>query len=246
MSERFELSACRPEAAAALREALPALSTLRGLVRAATALCVHTDPTARGDDVMARLLALADQVRRRVKSGRRDALVAHAHDVLFGDQGFRGNRDEFYDPRNSHLPWVLAQRRGIPITLTLVYKAVLETLGVPVAGIGAPGHFLARVEVEGKPALIDPFHGGIELSLEEVRRRSEETLGRPLPTEAALLPAVDHAAWLRRMLRNLQEAHRRQGVERDRHAMQELELVLDRHLRSDPPRQPPSSGSAGR
>jgi regulator of sirC expression with transglutaminase-like and TPR domain len=180
---------------------------------------------------MARLLALADQVRRRVKSGRRDALIAHAHDVLFGDQGFLGNREEYYDPRNSHLPWVLAQRRGIPITLTLVYKAVLETLGVEVLGIGAPGHFLARVEIEGRAAFIDPFHGGIQLGLDEVRRRSEETLGRPVADAAAAMPVVDHAAWLRRMLRNLQEAFRRKGAERDRHAMQELELVLDLHLR---------------
>lgn len=233
MTGRFELQACRPEAVAALREALPALGSLRGLVRAAVALAVHCDPAARGDEVMARLLALADQVRRRVKSGRRDALIAHAHDVLFGDQGFLGNRDEYYDPRNSHLPWVLAQRRGIPITLTLVYKVVLDTLGVEVTGIGAPGHFLARLEIEGRQAFIDPFHGGIQLGLDEVRRRSEETLGRPLASAAAMLPAVDHAAWLRRMLRNLQEAHRRAGAERDRHAMQELELVLDLHLRSE-------------
>src|SRR3982750_3639222 len=77
---------------------------------------------------------------------------------LFGDCGFRGNADDYYDPRNSYLNCVLDRRLGIPLPLPLVYTGVARRAGVPASGVGFPGHFLVRIETDsGEPLMIDPF-----------------------------------------------------------------------------------------
>jgi hypothetical protein len=151
---------CRPEALRAFRAALPGLATTRGLVDATVAIAQHELPMASGADVWARLCAIAARIRSRVRAPNAAALLAHAHDELFVVEGFTGDRLDYHAPENSYLPRVLARRRGLPIALVLVYKVVLGELGIEVAGIAAPGHFLAQVLIEGAPAYVDPFHGG--------------------------------------------------------------------------------------
>lgn len=90
-----------------------------------------------------------------------DGLVTH----LFGTDayGLRGDIETYADPRNSYLDQVLDRRLGIPITLSLVAMAVGRITGVPMAGIGMPGHFLVRHE--GQPrVLLDCFDGGRRLT----------------------------------------------------------------------------------
>jgi len=72
------------------------------------------------------------------------------------EQGLAGNQDDYYHPRNCYLPWVMEFRRGLPITLTLIYMLVGMRLNIEIEGIGAPGHFLAR----HSGVVFDPFHGG--------------------------------------------------------------------------------------
>jgi regulator of sirC expression with transglutaminase-like and TPR domain len=86
------------------------------------------------------------------------ALIAER---LFAECGFRGNEDDYYDPRNSFMNSVLDRRLGIPITLSLLYTEVARRAGVPASGVGFPKHFLVRIETEsGEPLLVDPFGGG--------------------------------------------------------------------------------------
>lgn len=231
MDSHGEPSACRPQALLAFTVALQDLGTTRGLVCAAAALALHEQPDAPVGTVFAQLGALAARVRARCASGSTQALLAHAHAMLFDEDGFRGDSDDYHATRNSYVHSVLERRRGMPITLVLVYKAVLEELGIPVRGIGAPGHFLASVEVEGRPAFVDVFHGGEVLSLVEACARVSRVLGRPVEPDPVLLPTCTHDAWLRRMLRNLQAAFQRVQRPDCVHAMQELELVLEFHLR---------------
>src|SRR5687767_5366770 len=128
MDSWSEPSACRPEALRAFVAALGELDASRGLVRAATAIAAHelgTAGGASGDAAWGRLAAIAQRVRSRVTAPDPAALLAHAHDELFAIEGFRGDREEYDAPENSYLPRVLARRRGLPILLALVYKAVL-------------------------------------------------------------------------------------------------------------------------
>jgi regulator of sirC expression with transglutaminase-like and TPR domain len=218
---------CRPEALRAFRAALPGLGTTRGLVDATVAIAQHELPMASSADVWARLCAIATRVRSRVRSPDPAALLAHAHDELFVVEGFTGDRLDYHAPENSYLPRVLARRRGLPIALVLVYKTVLGELGIDVAGIAAPGHFLAQVLIEGAPAYVDPFHGGTVLNRVEALARCAQVIGQ-LPPGADTLPECGPVPWLQRCLRNLEASFGSRQRPRDVHAMQELRLELDR------------------
>ena len=89
-----------------------------------------------------------------------DAAAAALGRLLFEHEGFRGNAEDYYDPRNSFLNDVLERRLGIPITLSVVYLDVAARPGSTAAGVGLPGHFVVRVERRARHRLLDPFHGG--------------------------------------------------------------------------------------
>ena len=123
-------------------------------------------------------------------------------ECLFDDFGFKGNTENYYDPRNSYLNQVLARRTGIPITLALVYMEVGRRLKVPLLGIGMPGHFLVR-HLEVDNLFVDPFHGGILLSEEECRQRLEEHVEGTFHWDSSLLQPVSKREILARLIRNL-------------------------------------------
>jgi regulator of sirC expression with transglutaminase-like and TPR domain len=222
---------CRPAAYHAFAASLPEIATPAGLFRAAWAIAQHEQPEAQlaaGETVIANLAAA---VRRRVQSKSQEALLAHLHDVLFEVIGFRGNRQDYYNPANSLLPDVLRTRRGLPITLTLIYRSVAAGVGITVHGVNAPGHFLAEVEIveAGVPSagFVDPFSGGDLLHDHEAIARVAEATGRELPDAPRVLARATPEQWLARILRNLQAALAARGCERDMYAMQELEQVLE-------------------
>lgn len=226
---------CRPEAYFAFARQLPHVDTTCGLFRAALAIALHEHPEAdlsMAEDVVCELSEL---VRRRVRSSSPQAKLAHLHDVLFDVVGLRGNVDDYYDPANSYLPVVLQTRRGLPITLTLVYKCVAEGVGLAVEGINAPGHFLAAVqcsETNQSAAAgsgwmyVDPFYGGDLLDDGQVLQRVAETTGRPVPSASQCLARATHRQWLSRILANLQAVFASTGRERDLYAMQELQGLV--------------------
>jgi len=121
---------------------------------------------------------------------------------LFDEVGFHGNDSEYYDPRNSYLNEVLARRMGIPITLSLVCIEVGKRLGVPLEGVGMPGHFLLRHRDE--PGIyIDPFHRGILLSEEECAQLLREATRTAVPWDQSYLTTVSNRELIARILRNL-------------------------------------------
>ena len=127
-----------------------------------------------------------------------DGLCHH----LFDDLGFTGNREQYSDPRNSYLHEVLDRRTGIPISLSVVMLEVGRRLGVPLAGVGMPGHFLVR-HLGDPPTFLDPFAGGTRLSEDDCQGifRALGGVGEWVP---AYLDPVGPRAILSRMLTNLQ------------------------------------------
>ncbi len=152
-----------------------------------------------------------------------DALAAPltqglARGALIGDQlrhlalevfergGFRGNADDYYDPRNSYLNDVLERRVGIPISLAVLALAVCRRAGIVAEGVGFPGHFLVRV---GGPAgaLIDPFNAAKPLDDDDLTTLLRRTAGQNARLSASHLQPVDmRAIWIR-MLTNLRAIH---------------------------------------
>jgi len=225
---------CRPEAFRLFQEQLPDIdSSTSRLFRAAFAICLHEMREAQLAETETVVDNLADAVSRRASSQQPKALLAHLHDLLFEVFNLRGNSDDFYTPENSYLPEVLRSRRGIPISLVLVYKRVAEPLGLIVYGVNAPGHFLAEVQIEEVQGLssiyVDPFYGGDMLNRQEVFARIEQATGEAVQPSAQLLSRATHRQWLARMLTNLQAVFASSGRDRDVWAMQELQSLLSSH-----------------
>jgi regulator of sirC expression with transglutaminase-like and TPR domain len=227
---------CRDIAFAAFAAQIPRVETTAGLFRAALAIARHEHPSADVEQAERTVAELAETVRRRVQSGNVEAKLAHLHDILFELVGFRGNVEDYYNPANSYLPEVLRTRRGLPITLTLIYKCVAERVELTVRGINAPGHFLAAVrssddteQAAGRFSwmYVDPFYGGELLSRDDVCRRIAETTGIAAADPEQWLAPATHRQWLARMLNNLQAVFAHAGRERDLYAMQELQELLN-------------------
>ncbi|PVZ11079.1 SirB1 family protein [Actinomycetospora cinnamomea] len=135
-----------------------------------------------------------------------DALVRR----LYVEEGFHGDREDYYDPRNSSLTEVLARRTGIPITLAVVCLEVGRRADVALEPVGMPGHFL--VHPVGSALHLDPFTGELLDRDQCVRRFREATgLGREVAFDDALLAPIGTEAVLVRMLTNLRGIHRSRG-----------------------------------
>jgi len=209
-----------------LRSQLPCLETTEGLVRGAVAVSMHELADADASQVERGISAIADSVRRRVRGTDARALAAHLHHVLFDDLGFTGNVEHYDDPANSYLPLVLERRTGLPITLSLLYRCVAERVGLACVGVNAPWHFIASVTVGDDTMLVDPFHGGRTLKVEEAFEQMSRMVGASVPRDERLLAAATHRQWLARICRNLVNAFHRAGRDSDRAAMHELESLL--------------------
>jgi regulator of sirC expression with transglutaminase-like and TPR domain len=200
------------------------LSVLEAAVAVAQEDLPGIDPQA----VLAEIDGLAMRLRRRFPA---DAVPVQKLRLLnryfFQELGFAGNVNNYYDRRNSYLPEVLRTRRGIPITLALLYVELAQQVGLKACGVSFPGHFLVKVHLPGGEVVIDPFDGrslsreALEERLLPYRRRRGAQGDDEVPLGLYLQKAEPRAV-VARLLRNLKEIHR--GA-RD---WQRLLAVLDR------------------
>ena len=184
------------------------------LVEAAVAIAQDDDPQLDTQAVLSKIDSLAERLKRRVPAdaGPRQRLRSLNH-FFFQELGFAGNVNNYYDPGNSLLSTVLETRRGIPITLAVLYIELATQIGLTARGVSFPGHFLVKLKLSEGEMVIDPFSGH-SLSREQLDelltpyRRSQGLTGDfevPLGLFLQAAPARDVLA---RMLRNLKEIHR--------------------------------------
>jgi regulator of sirC expression with transglutaminase-like and TPR domain len=172
------------------------------LAEAALLIAAEAYPDLDVDAYLLRLQKLADEARPLVAAARsEDEGIERLNDFLFVLQGFSGNRDRYYDRRNSFLNEVLERRTGIPITLSLVYTEVGRRLGLPVHGVGFPGHFLVRCDGP-QDIIVDAFSGAV-LSRAECEERLRTAMGAGARLEPHHLRAARPKEVLLRMLNNL-------------------------------------------
>ena len=155
-----------------------------------------------------------DQLAREVAERRDPAgdvyhSLAALNHVLFRQHGFDGNRDDYYDPRNSFLSEVLDRKIGIPITLCVLYMEVARRISVPVEGIGFPGHFLVKCSAGEEAIFIDPFHRGEVKITEDLGQMLEKLYGRKVALRPQFLEAAGKKQILKRMLVNLKAIYLR-------------------------------------
>lgn len=235
---------CTPAAFGLLSTIAGSVDSPDALLRGAVAIAMHERGDVDVAAVEAALQGYADTVRSRVRGRQPQALMAHLHEVLFEEEGFRGNTQDYYDSANSYLPSVIATKRGLPITLSLVYKLVADRLGLKAWGVGLPGHFLVGVEAgdargqDGRPALmlIDPFAGGGILTPDEAHDRIQEMFGAEAEWSEDLLRPASNRHWLTRILQNLLNVFGSANQFANVAAVLELEMVLwpnHHHLQRD-------------
>ena len=182
------------------------------------------------------LLGAVDQLQARLQ--RRLPADASAlqrlrtlNQFFFGDLGFGGNLNDYYDPDNSYLNAVLRTRRGIPISLAVVWLELAQGLGLEAHGVSFPGHFMVKVLLPKGQVVMDPMTGR-SLSREDLSERLDPYQRRqglagdddvPVGLYLQAAPARDILA---RMLRNLKEIHRSQQDWLRLIAVQDRLLVL--------------------
>ena len=157
-------------------------------------------------------LNLADGLVRRIKdrvpgNAKPKQVLGQINWVLFVEEGYHGNTEDYYDSRNSYLNDVIDRKTGIPISLSVLYKTLADQLGLKLFGLNLPAHFLLRVEQDGPPLFVDPFHGGALLDRDGCERAIADRLGTPFElTDSHLRPCTQDQV-VARILRNLKAIH---------------------------------------
>lgn len=184
------------------------------LLEAAASIAQDEYPELDVQQVLGDVDQLLARLRRRTvnMSGNLDKLRA-LNQFFFRDLGFGGNVNNYYDPDNSYLNAVLRTRRGIPISLAILWLELAQGIGLKARGVNFPGHFMVKVNLPNGQVVIDPFSGQ-SLSREDLSERLEPYKRRnglvddfDVPVGLYLQPAPARDI-LARMLRNLKEVHR--------------------------------------
>ncbi len=181
----------------AAREPIP-------LARGALLIAKEEYPDLDVEHYLDHLAALGRAAEGAVRDGANTVeRVQLLSEFLFERTGFKGNREQYGDPRNSFLNQVLERRLGIPITLSVVYLEVGRRAGLNLYGVSFPSHFLVKAVDQRGELIIDPFNGGAILDLDDLRARLNQIYGQPVELHPAMLKAASPRQILARMLRNL-------------------------------------------
>ena len=184
------------------------------VAEAALSIAQDDYPALDCQSILAEIDAMAARLKSRIPS---DAAPMQRLRLLnrffFQELGFAGNVNDYYDPGNSHVGTVLRTRRGIPITLAVLYIELATQIGLQARGVSFPGHFLVKLHMPQGEVVIDPFTGQ-SLSRDELNellapykrdRGLQGDFDMPL---GLFLQAATAREVLARMLRNLKEIHR--------------------------------------
>ena len=188
------------------------------LAQACLMIAQDAYPDLDVDRYLGEIERMALRLRAKGADGAEERVIA-LNRFLFDEMGFRGNTENYYDPRNSYLNEVIDRRTGIPISLAVLYLELGRRVGLPLEGVSFPGHFLVRLRLRGGVLVLDPFCGGVPQSEDELRSRllrvipPGSTGGVPpaeLPLDQFLEPASKRQI-LSRLLRNLKGIYREAG-----------------------------------
>ena len=192
------------------------LRLLRGevepdLTRLALEVARDAYPSLDSNAQISRIDHFSDRVRDRCPEGAKARhILGQINWVLFVEEEFRGNNHDYQDPRNSYLNTVLDRKLGIPLSLSILYLAIADRLGLAMSGVNLPGHFVVRAGRGDTAIYIDPFNQGATLDREGCARLAERATGRPIILSEDVLASCPSSTIVARMLRNLKASHLRE------------------------------------
>lgn len=177
---------------------------------------------------LAGLDALADEAEDRLLTGLRGGDLVHALLHVLGEQmGFQGNLGNYYDPGNSFLHLVMEKRRGLPITLSLLYMAVARRMGIRLDGMGFPAHFMLRYQDDLGSWLLDPFHRAVVREA-DVTSYLAGVFRQPVQLHSAVAEyAVSSRMLLLRLLNNLRNVYLSNNIFRQALAVLDYMVLVE-------------------
>jgi regulator of sirC expression with transglutaminase-like and TPR domain len=155
-------------------------------------------------------------------------VIEAINQVLFVQEGLRGNDEDYYDPRNSYLNEVLDRKLGIPISLSVIYMEVAKRIDFPVRGIGFPGHFLTKHVANDRDIIIDAFNLGRILTQNDCQELLDKIYNGTVSMNTSLLQPMEKRTILTRMLYNLK------GVYTQKEQYQKALSAIDKILMLNP------------
>jgi regulator of sirC expression with transglutaminase-like and TPR domain len=151
---------------------------LLDLVEASLVIALEEDPALNVDRYLTRVNEWSGAVRERLEGSRDiDRIVESINRLLFDEEGFRGEDENYYDPRSALLNEMLDRHSGLPITLSILYIEICRRVGMEVAGVSLPGRFLVKFSGEFGQVVVDPFDGGRVLSTIELQKLLDTMYG---------------------------------------------------------------------
>lgn len=203
-------------------EALP-------LDRAALTLALEEYPDLNIQDYLRRLDTLAARVGTLAGIDHSAVNVIESiNEVLFVQEGLRGNSEDYYDPRNSFLNEVLDRKLGAPISLSVIYMEIARRISFTVEGIGFPGHFLVKHVANEREIIIDAFELGRILTPNDCQELLDKIHNGTVMLNAAMLQPMGKRAIITRMLYNLK------GIYTQREQYYKAISVIDKILALNP------------
>jgi len=189
-------------------EALKAESEL-DLGRAALLMAKCQYPKLDVEVYIAQFDEIAQIISSRLSNSSKNPLliIKNINEYFFQELAFQGNKENYYDPRNSFLNEVLVRRLGIPISLSVIYMEVAKRLGLKIDGVGLPGHFLVKCKADDQEIILDPFHQGKELSQTDCQALLTNIYGSGIELKPSFFRSVSKKEILIRMLNNLKNIY---------------------------------------
>lgn len=189
--------------------------TNENLARGALLIALEDYPRLDVNGYLDELDALAMRVERRCDRGEPPVFrLGHLHAEMFDVDGYRGDTQSYYDPRNAYLNEVIDRKLGIPITLAIVFLHVATKISLSAAGVGLPGHYLVKVQFELNEVYVDPFDGGSTLTIPEIGALLRQITGGSQQLMSEHLRSWTGRETLQRVLANLMNMWNRAGDSR--------------------------------
>ncbi len=176
-----------------------------------------------------RYLDCLDQWAARLSRGLKPSpsagdILSRLNRILFDEEGFSGDHQNYYDPQNSFLNCVIDRKKGIPITLSLIYSEVGRRAGFPLHGYALPGHFIAGLAHVSGTLYVDPFNHGEILTTKECLDMVQTRYGRQASPDSSWKQPAGKKTIIKRMLRNLKGIYRQ--FNRDLQSLEMLQWIL--------------------
>lgn len=180
------------------------------LARAALLIAAEANPNVDVDGEIHTLESWASQLRAQLDpSWNNLQKLARLRNFIYEELRFRGDHRDYYSPSNSLLNEVMGRRLGVPLTLSIIFMELGWRVGMPLEGVGFPGHFLVRLAGEPLDLLLDPYERGTSVHEEDCRRMLHDLSDGKLELSDGHLASISKREMIVRLLMNLKGAYLR-------------------------------------